>query len=122
MLVGIIGAAAAGKSVLAQLVCAASAILQGNESWAQCVSMDGYSYFNSHLLAQPATDHLGRACTLKDIKGAPSTLDADAFLRDLLRLRSPSTSSQTIRLPAYDRYMPTARALYFPSAPACLCM
>lgn len=107
MLVGMVGAAAAGKSTLAQLICAACDVLHGMDTWSQCVSMDGYSFPNSHLVAQPATDHLGRACTLKDIKGAPSTLDANAFLRDLLRLRSSSSSVETILLPAYSRYTTT---------------
>lgn len=69
----------------------------------QCVSMDGYSFPNSRLSAQPATDHLGHSCTLKDVKGLPSTLDADAFLGDLMRLRSPDSANQAIYLPAYDR-------------------
>lgn len=97
---GIVGAAAAGKSTLSQLLCAAGNTLWGT-SWAQCISMDAYSFPNSRLSATPAVDHLGRPCTLKDMKGLPSTLDAEALLRDIRRLCPPT--AQTIFLPAYDR-------------------
>lgn len=106
ILVGVIGAAGAGKSTLVQLICLACGVLwrtEGGAAWVQCVSMDGYSLPNSHLSAQSAKDHLGRSCTLKDVKGVPSTLDADAFLGDLVRLRSPDSATQAILLPAYDR-------------------
>lgn len=103
MLVGIVGAAAAGKSTLAQLVCAACSVLWRAScgAWIQCVSMDGYSFPNSHLVAQPATDHLSRSCSLEDLKGIPVTLDADALLRDLLRLRT--SKRESVLLPAYNR-------------------
>lgn len=99
---GIVGPAAAGKSTLAQLLCAAGDVLWGN-SYMQCVSMDGYSFPNSYLSAEPAVDHLGRPCTLKAVKGLPCTLDAGALLRDLRRLRS--TDAQTVLLPAYSRHL-----------------
>lgn len=97
---GIVGPAAAGKSTLAQLLCAAGDALWG-DSYMQCVSMDGYSFPNSYLSAEPAVDHIGRPCTLKAVKGLPSTLDAGALLRDLHLLRS--TDAQTVLLPAYSR-------------------
>lgn len=97
---GIVGAAAAGKSTLAQLLCAAGDVAWGT-SRVQCFSMDGYSFPNSHLSTQRAEDDQGRPCSLKDIKGLPRTLDAEALLRDLRRLHRPST--QTVRLPAYSR-------------------
>lgn len=99
----VVGAAAAVKSTLAELVCAACRLLQGTKSWIQCVSMDGYSFPNSYLVSQSATDHLGRPCSLKEIKGAPSPLDADALLRDLLLLRSSTSNTDAILLPAYSR-------------------
>lgn len=98
---GIVGPAAAGKSTLAQLLCAAGDVLWG-DSYMQSVSMDGYSFPNSYLSGEPAVDHRGRPCTLKDIKGLPSTLDAGALLRDLRRLRS-ADDMQTVLLPAYSR-------------------
>lgn len=97
---GIVGPAAAGKSTLAQLLCAAGDVLWG-DSYMKCVSMDGYSFPNSYLSAEPAVDHMGRPCTLKAVKGLPSTLDASALLRDLRRLRS--TYADTVLLPAYSR-------------------
>lgn len=97
---GIIGAAAAGKSALAQLLCAASSVLW-DVSRVQCVSMDGYSFPNSYLAAEPGVDHLGRPCTLKDIKGLPRTLDVDKFSSDLRRLHRPN--GEAVLLPVYDR-------------------
>ncbi|CAM9094230.1 unnamed protein product [Ectocarpus fasciculatus] len=99
VLVGLCGSAAAGKSTLAQLLCAAYGIIWGASS-IQCISMDAYSYPNAHLAAE-VTEYLGRACTLKDIKGLPKTLDCASLLRDLGRLRTPSKES--IKLPAYSR-------------------
>lgn len=99
MLVGLCGSAAAGKSTLAQLLCAAYRIIWGASS-IQCISMDAYSYPNAHLAAE-VTEYLGRACTLKDIKGLPNTLDCTSLLRDLGRLRTPTTES--VKLPAYSR-------------------
>lgn len=98
---GFAGSAGAGKSTLAQLLCAACNILSGRCDFAQTVSMDAYSYPNAQLSAQPAEDHLGRPCTLKDIKGQPETLDCASLLRDLERLRLPN--AQTIMFPAYSR-------------------
>lgn len=98
--VGLCGCAAAGKSTLAQLLCAACGILWG-PSKIQNVSMDAYSFPNAHLSTRPAEDHIGRPCTLKDIKGHPKTLDCASLLRDLDRLRAPN--AQTILLPAYSR-------------------
>lgn len=103
VLVGMSGPAGAGKSTLAQLLCAACNILSGQRQFSQAVSMDAYSYPNAQLSAQPAEDHLGRACTLKDIKGQPKTLDCASLLRDLELLRLPS--SQNILLPAYSRQL-----------------
>ena len=100
MLIGIVGPAGAGKSTLSQLLCAACTILSGTP-WVQCVSMDGYSFPNSRLVAEQAVDNLGRICTLKDIKGLPSTLDVNVLLQDLLRLGS--AGNDPIFLPAYDR-------------------
>lgn len=99
LLVGLCGSAAAGKSTLAQLLCAACGVLWGSSSVA-CVSMDAYSFPNTYLSAEPA-EHLGRPCTLKDIKGLPETLDSASFLRDLNHLRHPSVHN--IMLPAYSR-------------------
>ena len=98
---GLCGSAGAGKSTLAQLLCAACDILANNNRFSQTVSMDAYSFPNAHLSAEPAKDHLGRACTLKDIKGKPDTLDCASFLVDLERLRS--SNAETILLPAYSR-------------------
>lgn len=103
MLVGVSGSAGAGKSTLAQLLCAACNILSGRSHFSQTVSMDGYSFPNAHLSAQPAEDHLGRPCTLKDVKGHPKTLDCASLLRDLERLRLPN--AQPILLPAYSRQL-----------------
>ncbi|CAM9767215.1 unnamed protein product [Ascophyllum nodosum] len=100
LLIGIVGPAGAGKSTLSQLLCAACTILSGTP-WVQCVSMDGYSFPNSRLVAEQAVDNLGRICTLKDIKGLPSTLDVNVLLQDLLRLGS--AGNDPIFLPAYDR-------------------
>lgn len=63
--------------------------------------MDGYSFPNSYLLAEQAFDHQSHPCTLKDIKGLPNTLDVDALLRDLLRLRT--AGREPVLLPSYDR-------------------
>lgn len=63
--------------------------------------MDGYSFPNSYLLAEQVLDHRSNPCTLKDIKGLPNTLDVDALLRDLLRLRT--AGRETVLLPSYDR-------------------
>lgn len=63
--------------------------------------MDGYSFPNSYLRAEQAIDHQGRPCTLKDIKGLPNTLDVDALLRDLLRLRT--AGREPVLLPSYNR-------------------
>lgn len=103
MLVGVSGSAGAGKSTLAQLLCAACNTLSGRSHFSQTVSMDAYSFPNAHLSAQPAEDHLGRACTLKDIKGQPKTLDCVSLLRDLERLRLPN--ARTLLLPAYSRHL-----------------
>lgn len=103
MLVGISGSAGAGKSTLAQLLSAACNILSGQCHFSQTISMDAYSYPNAQLSAQSAEDHLGRPCTLKDIKGQPKTLDCASLLRDLERLRLPN--AQTILLPAYSRQL-----------------
>ncbi|CAM9752644.1 unnamed protein product, partial [Hapterophycus canaliculatus] len=99
VLVGLCGSAAAGKSTLSQLLCAACRVLWGASSVAS-VSMDAYSFSNAYLSAESA-EHLGRPCTLKDVKGRPDTLDSASFLRDLDRLRFPS--ARTIMLPAYSR-------------------
>lgn len=103
VLMGMSGSAGAGKSTLAQLLCAACNNLSGQCHFSQTVSMDAYSYPNAHLSAQPAEDHLGRACTLKDIKGQPKTLDCASLLRDLELLRLPI--AQPILLPAYSRQL-----------------
>lgn len=100
MIVGLCGCAAAGKSTLAQVLCAACCILWGSSS-IQSLSMDAYSFPNAYLSTGPAEDHIGRPCTLKDIKGHPQTLDCAAFLQDLRHLRAKS--AQTILLPAYSR-------------------
>ncbi|CAM9739592.1 unnamed protein product, partial [Scytosiphon promiscuus] len=99
ILVGLCGSAAAGKSTLAQLLCAACGVLWGTSS-VTCLSMDAYSFPNAYLSAEPA-EYLGRPCALKDIKGRPETLDSASFLRDLDYLRLRST--HTIMLPAYSR-------------------
>lgn len=103
MLVGVSGSAGAGKSTLAQVLCAACNILSGQPHFSQTVSMDAYSHSNAHLSAQQAEDQLGRACTLKDVKGQPRTLDCASLLRDLERFRLPNT--QSILLPAYSRQL-----------------
>lgn len=103
MLVGVSGSAGAGKSTLALLLCAACNILSDRPNFSQTVSMDAYSYPNAQLSAQPAEDHLGRACTLKDVKGQPKTLDCASLLRDLERLRLPN--AQSVLLPAYSRQL-----------------
>lgn len=100
---GIVGPAGAGKSTLAQMICSACRRFWEADGapWIQCVSMDGYMYPNSYLVAQSAKDHLGNPCSLKDIKGAPSTLDVEGLIRDLDRLRSRCCES--VLLPSYDR-------------------
>lgn len=117
MLVGLCGSAGAGKSTLAQLLCAACNILSGECRFSQTLSMDAYSFPNAHLSAEPAKDHLGRACTLKDIKGKPETLDCASFLLDLERLRS--LNAETILFPAYSRELHDPVADCVAVAPEC---
>ncbi|CAM9240739.1 unnamed protein product, partial [Choristocarpus tenellus] len=104
ILVGLVGPAGAGKSVLSHLLCAACNLIwmvpEAVSGWAQALSMDGYSLPNSYLLSHETQNAAGQRCKMKDIKGAPCTIDVDSFLRDLLRLR---TDTCDIALPVYDR-------------------
>ena len=92
--IGIIGPAAAGKSVLAQTLARTCEMLWG-EQWALALSMDAYHMRNEDLESSTRGEH-----TLKQLKGHTFTLDAASLRSDLQKLRSQRDS---VSLPIYDR-------------------
>ena len=81
-LFGVAGPPGSGKSTLAKRL--------GNELGAPVVAMDGFHRPNAELVASG----------LRDVKGAPETFDAPAFVRLVRSLRDPT---RTVRCPAFDR-------------------
>jgi len=81
-LLGLAGPPGSGKSTLATRL--------GDELGAPVVPMDGFHRPNAELVASG----------LRDVKGAPETFDASAFVELVRSLRDPS---RTIRCPAFDR-------------------
>ena len=81
-LFGVAGPPGSGKSTLAKRL--------GNELGAPVVAMDGFHRPNAELVASG----------LRNVKGAPETFDAPAFVRLVRSLRDPT---RTVRCPAFDR-------------------
>lgn len=81
-LLGIAGPPGSGKSTLASRL--------GAELGAPVVPMDGFHRPNAELVASG----------LRDVKGAPETFDAPAFVELVRAVRDPN---RTVRCPAFDR-------------------
>ena len=81
-LFGVAGSPGSGKSTLAEHL--------GAELGAPVVQMDGFHLPNAEL----------DASGLRDVKGAPETFDAQAFVELVGSLRDPS---RPVRCPAFDR-------------------
>lgn len=109
ILVGIAGPAAAGKSSLSIALAAACNLLwtldgaTGDaKEWVFAHSMDAYHLPNEHLESQNSGLH-----TWKQLKGHKFTLDVEAFISDLHRLKSDPGE---VLLPIYDRSLHEAVA------------
>ncbi|HEY5629386.1 MAG TPA: nucleoside/nucleotide kinase family protein [Candidatus Limnocylindrales bacterium] len=85
-ILGIAGPPGAGKSTLAEAVCAAL-----GPSTAALVPMDGFHLSNDELV------RIG----LRDRKGAPETFDADGYVEMLRRVRS--SFGERVPVPSFDR-------------------
>ncbi|WP_353057286.1 nucleoside triphosphate hydrolase [Salinicola sp. JS01] len=94
-LVAIAGPPAAGKSTLAEALCARIDALR--PGYVALVPMDGYHFDNAVLIPQ------GRL----DIKGAPETFDVAGLSHDLARLRR---DDGPVAVPLFDRPLDLARA------------
>ena len=83
---GIAGPPGAGKSTLAEAVCAAL-----GAATAALMPMDGFHLSNDELV------RIG----MRDRKGAPETFDAERYIATLARLRA--SHDQTVCVPSFDR-------------------
>ncbi|WP_340638110.1 hypothetical protein [Salinicola tamaricis] len=94
-LVAIAGPPAAGKSTLAEALCARIDALR--PGYVALVPMDGYHFDNAVLIPQGQLD----------IKGAPETFDVAGLSHDLARLRR---DDGPVAVPLFDRPLDLARA------------
>lgn len=103
MLLGIVGAPAAGKSTLARRLVAQVDAALGADT-AAYVPMDGFHLANAQL----------RRLGLADRKGAPETFDVDGYVHLLRRLRAQR--ERPVYAPDFDRTLeePVAAALVVP--------
>jgi pantothenate kinase len=95
-LVAVAGPPGAGKSRVAETLCAA--LNQHATAFAAILAMDGF-HFDDHVL---------EARGQRARKGAPDTFDVDGFLAMLDRLRADD--GRDIAVPVFDRSLEIARA------------
>ena len=95
MIVAIAGAPGAGKSTLAEALCAA--LNRRRAGVAAVMPMDGYHLDNAILDARG----------LRARKGSPPTFDVDGLTRDLARVRA---ADRPVIVPVFDRDLDLARA------------
>lgn len=95
MIVAIAGAPGAGKSTLAEALCAA--LNRRRAGVAMVMPMDGYHLDNAILDARG----------LRSRKGAPPSFDVDGLARDLARVRA---ALRPVIVPVFDRDIDLARA------------
>jgi pantothenate kinase len=100
IIVGVAGPPGSGKSMLSALLQRMLAALeQDAEQVTAVVGMDGFHYANEYLDSHWQTAPGRTKQPLREIKGAPETFDAQAFVEALDRLRTETEVS----LPRYDR-------------------
>jgi len=97
-ILAITGAPGAGKSILAEGLCAA--LNKAQPGRAEVLPMDGFHLDNAILQAR------GQLAQ----KGAPQTFDADGFGAVLTRIRAADQAGRDVVVPVFDRDMDLARA------------
>ncbi len=103
LLVGISGLPGGGKTVTAATLARVLDILgRDRDEHAIHLSLDGFHYPNAWLETHTGPDHDGNIVTLRRIKGAPITFDAEAAVRLLTRVRA---GDPVVRFPVYSRIL-----------------
>jgi len=98
--VGIVAPCGGGKSLLTAWLSAASKALD----WAEFAffSLDGYHFPNVVLNSRAGLDPDGNRVSMRDLKGAPASFDAEKLLADLRALKSGRAERL---LPCYSRVL-----------------
>jgi pantothenate kinase len=99
-LVGIAAPAGGGKTLLLAWLAATARALE----WRQFafLALDGYHLPNAVLDRRTGLDPEGKPVSLRKLKGAPATFDAERLLADLRALKSEGRER---RLPGYSRVL-----------------
>jgi hypothetical protein len=99
-LVGIAAPAGGGKTLLLAWLAATAKALERREF--AFLALDGYHLPNAVLDRRVGLDPEGKPVSLRKLKGAPATFDAERLLADLRALKAESRER---RLPAYSRVL-----------------
>ncbi|MCS7222760.1 MAG: hypothetical protein RML36_05575 [Anaerolineae bacterium] len=101
LLVGVSGLPGSGKSVTAATLARVLDLLgRARGDRAIHLSLDGFHRPNAWLETHTGPDHDGRLVVLRQIKGAPSTFDAEAAAQRLARVRA---GEESVPFPVYSR-------------------